>query len=141
MVETDGHHVTMLILLRGTEVVRLIQAVFPDHGSKYLVMRDVAHEVSKYSADGVIMIGEMWRAVADPKKPYMRAADAADKREMLGATLVRKEDEPIQLTADFDRHENSVKLGATEITRDGQHFIFAPIYEVWGRVVPDNWKG
>ncbi len=141
MTETDGHHVTMLVLLRGTTVVRLAQVEFPDHGSKYIVMRDVAHEVARKGADGVILIGEGWLAAADPTKPYMRAVDAPDKKEMLAATLVRTTGEPIQLSAMFDRQGDSVKLGETVEIRDGEHFIFAPVYEVWGRPIPDRWKG
>src|SRR6266702_3036787 len=126
---------------RGATVVRLAQVEFPDHGSKYIVMRDVAHEVARKGADGVILIGEGWLAAADPTKPYMRAVDAPDKKEMLAATLVRTTGEPIQLSAMFDRQGDSVKLGETVEIRDGEHFIFAPVYEVWGRPIPDRWKG
>jgi hypothetical protein len=45
-------------------------------------MRDIAHDVSKLAADGVILMGEAWMARADASKPYMRAADAPDKIEM-----------------------------------------------------------
>jgi hypothetical protein len=140
LTETDGHHVTMLVLLRGTQVVRLAQVEFPDHGSKYIIMRDLAHEVARTLADGVILIGESWIAAVDPARPYMRAADAADRREILAASLVRAEGEPIELSAMFDRQGDSVKLGETVELRDGKHFIFAPIYEVWGRSIPDHWR-
>jgi hypothetical protein len=98
-------------------------------------MRDLADEVSEQGADGVIMIGEMWKAAADPDNPYKRAADAVDKREVLGATLVRKTGGPVQLTADLCRQENSVRLGDTQISKGGQYFLFEPIYEVWGRAI------
>jgi hypothetical protein len=120
--------------------VRLLQIEFPDHGSKYVVMRDVAHEVERQFADGVIIVGEMWMAAADPSRPFMRAAEASDRIEVLGETLIRKEGVPVQLSAKLSREANRVILGETQISKDGEHFMFAPIYEVWGRPIPDGWQ-
>ncbi|WIW43870.1 hypothetical protein ML401_20340 [Bradyrhizobium sp. 62B] len=140
MTENDGNHVTMVALLRGNKPVRLAQVEFADQGSKYLVMRDIANDVAKLAADGAILIGEGWRAVADPNKPFMRAEDAPDRIEMLHAVLVRREGDPIELFADFRRQGDQVKLGDTQTVKGGQHYMFAPIYEVWGRALPHDWK-
>ena len=141
MVEKAGYHVTMIVLLRGVTPVRLMEIEFPDQGKKYVMMRGIAHEVSKLSADGVILMGEAWRARADASKPYMRAADASDKTEILHAVLVRRDGDPVELFADFYRQNNKVKLGDTQIVKGGQHHMFAPIYEVWGRPPPNDWQG
>lgn len=140
MTEKDGHHVTMIVLLRGNKPVRLAQVEFPDQGAKYVVMREMANEVAKLAADGVILIGEGWLAKADADKPYMRAADAPDRIEMLHAVLVRRDGDPVELIADFQRQGDRVKLADTQIIRSGRHYIFAPIYEIWGRALPDDWK-
>jgi uncharacterized protein (DUF736 family) len=140
MTEKDGKHVTMVVLLRNNKPVRLVQVEFPDQGAKYVVMRDIANDVAKLAADGVILIGEGWRATANASKPYMRAVDAPDRIEMLHAVLVRRDDDPVELFADFQRQSDQVKLGDTQTVRGGQHYMFAPIYEAWGRALPDDWK-
>jgi hypothetical protein len=99
-------------------------------------MREIANDVAKLAADGVILIGEGWRAVADASKPYMRAADAPDRIETLHAVLVQRDGDPVELFADFQRQGDQVKLGDTQTMRGGQHYMFAPIYEIWGRALP-----
>jgi len=140
MTEKDGTHVTLVVLLRENKPVRLARVEFPDQGAKYVIMREFANEVAKLAADGVIVIGEAWRAVADRSKPYMRAADASDRIEVLHAVLVRREGDPVELFADFQRQGDQVRLGDTETIRGGEHYMFAPIYEVWGRALPADWK-
>ncbi|OPH82386.1 hypothetical protein [Nitrobacter vulgaris] len=140
MVEKDGYHLTLVFLLRGVKMVQVIHPEFSDHGAKYLIMRDIAHEVTRLAADGVILIGEAWRAVADPSKPYMRAADAPDRKEVLRAILVRREGDPVELFADFHRNGDQVTLGATQTIIRGQHFMFAPIYDAWAREIPNDWQ-
>jgi hypothetical protein len=138
--EKDGKHVTMVVLLRSNKPVRLARVEFPDQGAKYVVMRDIANDVAKLAADGVILIGEGWRATANASKPYMRAVDAPDRIEVLHAVLVRRDDDPVELFAEFQRQSDQVKLGDTQTVRGGQHYMFAPIYEAWGRALPDDWK-
>jgi hypothetical protein len=140
MTEKDGKHVTLVVLLRGTKPVRLAEVEFPDQGAKYVVMRQIANDVAKLAADGVVLIGEAWRARADASKPYMRAVEAPDKMEVLQAVLVRREGNPVELFAGFRRQNDKVKLGDTETVRGGQHYMFAPIYEAWGRALPSDWR-
>lgn len=140
MTEKDGHHVTMIVLLRQNKPVQLAEVEFPDQGAKYVVMREIANEVTKLAADGVILIGEGWRAEVDASNPYMRAADSPNRVEMLHAVLVRRDGDPVELIADFRRQGDQVRLGDTQTVRGGQHYMFAPIYSVWGRALPDDWK-
>jgi hypothetical protein len=139
MTEADGHHVTVLFLMREGKPVRIAAITFENQGEKYLVMRNPAHEAAKLEADAAIMIGEGWRARADPNQPYMHAADATDREEYLVATLVRKIGSPVHLMAKFARHGKRVSLDETTIERDGAHFMFGPFYEAWGRPIPGSW--
>jgi len=50
----DGYHISILFLLRECRPVRIIEMHPEQHGQKYLIMRDVAHDVIKYGADAVI---------------------------------------------------------------------------------------
>jgi hypothetical protein len=140
MTEKDGHHVTMVVLLRDNKPVRLAQVEFPDQGAKYVIMRDMANEVTRLVADGIIVVGEGWRAKVDASKPYMRAVDAPDRIEVLHAVLVRRDGDPVELFAEFRRQGDQVRLADTQIMRGGQHYMFAPIYSAWGRALPDDWK-
>lgn len=98
-------------------------------------MRGMANEVRKLAADGVILIGEGWRAKVDASKPYMRAVDAPDRVEILHAVLVRSEGDPVELIADFRRQGGQVRLADTQTMKGG-----STIYNAWGRALPDNWN-
>ncbi|MFH2135376.1 MAG: hypothetical protein ABII81_09400 [Pseudomonadota bacterium] len=136
----DGHHDTIAFFLNGARPLHLMQLAVQEHGEKYLVMRELANEVIKCGADGVIILSEVWSAPYDPSKPYRRAVDAPDKTEFLTATLVTKSGAPIQLHALIKRTGDVVTLGDTDTLRDQAQIAFAPIYAAWGRKIPDAWK-
>ena len=139
MTEKDGYHITIVFLFRKGKLVSLMPTAPESQSEKYLIMRHIAHEVERLGSDAVILISEAWRAKHDPARPYLRPADAPDREELLGATLVRKEGVPIQLSAKFNRIDGAVKLEETVEERDGAHFMYAPLYEVWDRPVPKEW--
>lgn len=139
MTETDGHHLTILFLLKGGKPVRIIRVEFENRGDKYLIMRSLAHDVIKLDADAAILIGESWSAPADTIRPYMFAVDSPERVECLGATLVRKEGAPVYLEARFTRSDKTVTLGDTNRMEGGAHYMFASFYEAWGRPIPDDW--
>lgn len=135
----DGYHQTIAFLLNSARPISMIALDVQEHGEKYLVMRQLASEVVKHGADGVIIIGEVWSAIYDPSKPYRRAVDASEKKEFLTATLVTKTGDPIQLYAPIKREGNATTLGETEMVRDQAQIAFAPIYKAWGRDIPQAW--
>jgi hypothetical protein len=135
----DGYHITVLFLLRDQKPVQIIEMRPKTHGQKYLIMRDVAHEVIKYGADAVIVLSEVWTSPLDPQKPYQRAVDSPAREEALVARLALKGGEPIEWIARIRRNGRKLSLGETRINRDGILFSLAPIYEAWGHAVPDYW--
>ncbi|MEH6678045.1 hypothetical protein [Phenylobacterium sp.] len=136
----DGYHITAMFLLNGGKPVRTSELRADTQSDKYLIMRMVAHEAVKFSADAAILISEAWSAKADPAHPYRRAADAPDREEFLVATLVSKDGEPQQLSAKIEREGQSVKLGPVQTSNDGAYFQFAPLYAAWGKPIPEAWK-
>ena len=110
-----------------------------DQAQKYVLMRTLAHEVTKFGADSVIMLGEVWMAPADPLKPYQRAVDSSGREEALVASLVTKGGSPIEFIAKIRRNAQRLALGKTRIHRDMAAFSFAPVYEAWGRLIPESW--
>lgn len=139
MTEKDGGHITIVFLYRHAKLAGVMPLAFESQRDKYLIMREVANEAARKGADAAILISESWGAVADPEKPYMRASEAKDREELLTATMVRKNGEPLHLSAKFQREGKALKLGETEELRGGAHFDFAPLYEVWGKTIPDSW--
>ena len=135
----DGYHRSILFLFRERRPVQILEMRPENQGQKYLIMRDVAHEVTKYGADAVIVISEVWTSPFDPQKPYQRAVNSPARVEALVATLASKSGEPIEWTAKICRNGRTFSLGETRVERDGLAFSFAPIYEAWSRAVPDDW--
>jgi len=139
MLERDGHHITILFHFRGSRLLEMSELRPAEHGQKYLMMRNVAHDLVRKGADTVIMIGEVWSAPYLPSQPYRRAVDAPERKELLVANLVRKAGEPIQLSARIVRTKGQATVEKTNVESGGAHFLFAPFYEAWGREIPPEW--
>ena len=135
----DGYHESIFFLFRKRKLVHLLGIRPEDQAQKYLLMRTVAHEVTKHDADTVIGLAEVWMAPPDTVKPYERAGDSPARKEALVATLVTKHEDPIQFIATIHRDAKSLTLGETHVVRDLAVFSCAPVYEAWGRPIPDQW--
>ncbi|MDM9647115.1 hypothetical protein [Rhizobium sp. S163] len=139
MFVNDGHHVTIAFLLRDGVPIDIIQMAPSEHGEKYLMMRKLAHEVRKHAADAIILTSEVWTALFDDQHPYRRAVDAPDKREALTSSLVSKAGDPLQCWADIRREGQIVELSETHVLQGTALYAFSPIYEVWGKAIPEDW--
>jgi hypothetical protein len=138
--EKDGYHVTIFIFLREGKPAAMPRELRPEeHGHKYIMMRSLAHEARRIGADAVFLIGESWTAPYDPAHPYRRAADSPDRREMLTATVVSRDGEPLQLSAEILRENGKVSLSETREHVAGVQYAFAPFYEVWSKPIPTEW--
>ncbi len=135
----DQHHKTIMFLLKGGRPVDMFEIVFSKHGQKYLIMRDIASRVTRKGADGAILVGEAWTARFDRENPYQRAADAPNREEVLMATLVTKQGRPMEWIASIQRDRENVTLSEPTRRDGGLQFLFAPIYEAWGRPIPSDW--
>lgn len=135
----DGYHVTILFLMKAGKPIESIVLEPEEHGEKYLMMRKIAHLVERKGADAVILLGEIWTAPYDKEHPYRRPLDAPTRHEALQGTLVAKTSSPKQLFAKITRANEQVELGMTEERDGGAQFMFAPIYKVWGKPIPEDW--
>ncbi len=140
MITASGYHDTIAFLLHGKKPVGIVQLAAQEHGEKYLLLRNLAHEVLKRGADGVILMGEIWKAPFDPTQPYRRAAEAPVKEEYLSAWLVTKEGDPVYRCAKILRKGKKLGLGETETYTDQAPIILSPVYEAWGRQIPPAWS-
>ena len=140
MITASGYHDTIAFLLRGHMPVQIVQLALQEHGEKYLVFRNLANEVTKCGADGMILVGEIWTAPFDPNQPYQRAADSPEKAEYLSAVLVTRTGEPKQLRAKINRVGETTSLEDGQTMLDQAPIMFSPIYRAWGRELPAAWK-
>ncbi len=102
-------------------------------------MRALADEVTKYGADAVISVGEVWTAPIASLKPYERPSDSPERLEALTACLVVKNGPAIQLSALIRRHEDHIELEATEVNQSPVLMAFAPVFKAWKQSIPDVW--
>ena len=139
MFEKDGYHITIVILLRGGRPVDFHELRPEEHGHKFMMMRTLAQHAQRIGADAAVLLSETWSAPANPVKPYMRAIDSPDRMELLTATAVSKDGDPLHLSAEILRNGKNVRLAGTIEHVGGAHFAFAPLYEVWKKPIPENW--
>jgi len=135
----DGHHISILLLFRDRKLVKPIEIKIENVQQKYVLMRQLADQVTKSGADTVILIGEGWKAPANELKAYERPADSPIRTEVLSFDLVSKSGEPLAFLAGIVREGGKVSLGNTEIAGEVASFTFAPFYQAWGRPVPQGW--
>lgn len=126
VLEKDGHHITIMFYFKGKTMLHLTELRPAEHGQKYLMMRNAAHDLVRKRADAVIIIGEVWRAPYLSSNPFRRAVDAPEREEMLVADLVRKTGEPVQLSARMVRKDGRVTAEETHIQRGGAHSFSRP---------------
>lgn len=135
----DGYHIIILILLRERKPVRQMQINVYNQQEKYVLMRELSHDLTRSGADAALMIGEAWVAAPSDLLPYQRPTDSPARREALTLTLVRKVGAPLDMSAMIIRDGGSVSLEQTRITRGVAPFEFAPFYQAWGRSIPETW--
>jgi hypothetical protein len=135
----DGYHGSITILLREKRPVRIVQTQASDQFEKYLLMRELAHEVVLTGADALFTINEAWMTAVDDLGPYERPSEASNRKEALVLVLASRSGPPIQLCAIIERNGELTTLGATEVIETGAAFAFAPIYEAWKKPIPPEW--
>jgi hypothetical protein len=135
----DGYHSSILLLFRDRKLIKPIEVRTEGTFQKYVVMRQLADEVTKSGADSAILIGEAWLARADELKPYERPADSPARTEGLSLEMVSKNGEPLNCLARIAREAGKVTLGKVEMAGIANSFMFAPFYQAWGRSIPQAW--
>ncbi len=135
----DGYHRSILLLFRDRKLIKPIEVRTEGTFQKYVVMRQLADEVTKSGADAAILIGEVWLARADELRPYERPADSLARTEGLSLEMVSKNGEPLNCVARIVREAGKVTLGNVETAGIATSFMFAPFYQAWGRSIPQAW--
>ena len=134
----DHYHISML-WFRNMKPIKQMQIIVENTQQKYLLMRQLANEVTKTGADAAMRVGESWMESAENLRLYERPADSPSRREALRADLVSKHGDPIECIAMINRDGDDVSLEETVINTGGAAFEFAHFYRAWGRSIPHSW--
>jgi hypothetical protein len=129
----DGYHQWITFFLKGTKIVWLAATPTADRQEKYLMMRHLANEARRRSADGVMMINEVWIAQANSLAPFQYPNEIPNRMEALSLSIAAKDGTFFQLSAMITREGQRVYLGETMKQDTGTPYLYAPFYEVWGR--------
>jgi len=125
----DRYHISILFLFRDMKLIKHTQIRVENVQQKYLLMRHLAHEVTKTGADAAMLVGESWIAPAESLRGYERPADSPLRKEALSLDLVSKSGEPIDCMAIINRDGDNVSLGETVTRTSLAVFEFAPFYD------------
>jgi hypothetical protein len=132
MLETDGHHQAIAILLRDGRRIGFIALELADQQAKYLVMDELAELVRRQQADEVIVSTEIWMALAQPggADEQTRPVDRVDRTEAFVTQAVARSGENLTLVTPFTRDGLRIVLSAAQ-TSVGFPQALLPILRVW----------
>ncbi|MGW1337168.1 hypothetical protein ACWD7B_23085 [Streptomyces rubiginosohelvolus] len=135
----DKHHINVVWLFRGNEVIENFAQTYADQNAKYLAFHRLADRVETLRADGILLIAEMWYVTdhkQDDKGNIIPARDRGrDRREALHVLSATREGEAVSLIAPFSRKLlGTIQLEETFTEGDVEHKsigILSPILDRW----------
>ena len=132
MLEIDGHHQAIAILLRNGRRIGVRALELADQQAKYLVMDELAEIVRREQADEVIVSTEIWMALAQAggEDEQTRPVDRADRTEAFVTQAVARSGESMTLVTPFTRDGSRIAL-APALTSVGVPQALLPILRVW----------
>lgn len=138
MLLTDGDHVMIAWLYKGSRPVSQ-QGLHPhDQREKFLIMEQLANEATRLGADGVILTSEAWEAtVADLDDPLamLRAAERVDRTEALVTHALRRDGTTKSYRSPMLRVDGALRLGDVTVD-DHHHPLLKPFLDAWA-----EWSG
>lgn len=133
MLEIDGHHQTIAILLRGGRRVGINALQAGDQQEKYLMMEALAQDVLQRDADEVILSTEVWMAVAlqaDDPQAQKRAGDRMDRSEAFVTYGVSRQGPNLTVMTPFSREGERIRLGVSHTDTTVPQALL-PILRAW----------
>lgn len=128
----DGYHLPTAILHYPDGSYSINQLLPEDRSEKYLLMEQLADEVSRRGATGVVFIAESWIAPFDQARPYRPAAESPDRSEVLSLAGIGANGEAFSWLTNFARNGNEIVLGERRATRGSSNAFLNPVRRVWG---------
>ncbi|MBR9825701.1 MAG: hypothetical protein GYB36_07850 [Alphaproteobacteria bacterium] len=132
----DGYHIPLAVFLRDNEILSIASAEFPNRGSKYLVIRELAHYALSLGATQCVIVSEAWAAEAAKMEPGEFPDTAEGRVEILSLVAADSDGQAFQLTAPMKRSllnkKKVKKIGLTARNDLKGVSIVAPFQQLWG---------
>jgi hypothetical protein len=135
----DGHHATMLTFRKGGANLGVVGLEFPDQGSKYVLMRELADLAVAENVDTVFLIAEVWMSFGKNVPPNGMASEDPQRQEALVVSAANKVGARLNLSRPFKRgmiNKNRVKLAGSVIHDTIETFMLLPFQLRWGCLDP-----
>jgi len=130
MLSVDGYLLTVAILLGEDNFSHIIPLQFEDNVQKYAIMELVAQEVERRRATGIVVVGEIWLAAFDPKKPFKRAVECSDKIEAIEVAAASKSGEEFNFLIPFSKDGDKIIFKEETYSETPSNFLI-PVKNIW----------
>lgn len=135
ILRADGYHRTFAWAFRDAEPVGQFVLDPEDNQDKIVKMRWLATEVQELQADAVILVAEVWHAIAvpdDDPRFDLRAAERDDRTEAIATYLLERGAETRAWLSPFTRGPaDEIILDEVDTPPLPNVALFTPILRVW----------
>jgi hypothetical protein len=110
-----------------------------DRQTLYVMMREIADEVERFGATGLIHTAEYWAAAVGELKPGQMPSDVPTRREVLQVSAATSDGRRRDHAVEFSRNNaGQIELGKSLTTEEESQWWgpLEPIRQVWSR-----WRG
>ncbi len=130
MLQTDGYHIKLVILLFRSGGIELVTTKFQEQGDKYVFWHKMAKKVRRKGAKELISIGEAWVYSLDDKIKYADPSLIPNKEEVLLISGVSETGECVVIQIPFYHEENRIVFAEQQISYEIPNNLIS-ITKVW----------
>jgi len=132
---TDGYHQTIALLEAFDGETQIHALEESDRAGLYVLMRQLADEVERMGAVGLIHVAEFWVASPADLKPGERPSESARRKEALQVTAATADGRTLVYYVEFRKNEaGQIEFGNESVTDDpSQTGFLEPVRRVWRR--------
>lgn len=132
LMEKDGYHASIVHLYRDGVPVAQSSIELPDNAAKLVYWDELRRLVEKTGATEIVAVSERWQAQFDPSNPDRRAADAPDRREILGVDALNSKGQSISIFGCIDRVEGVTSVGEAQEIPSATLYYLDEVRRAWG---------
>lgn len=131
----DGYHHTMALLETKDGQGELHFFEIPDRAGLYVLMHQLANQVERTGAVGLIHIAEFWAAPVEKLKPGQLPSETPDRKEVLQLTAATADGRTRIHSVELRKNERGdIEFDAEWVTDDPEQSGFLePVRRVWRR--------
>lgn len=135
VLQLDKYHSQMAFLFGPKGPFRSFGGMPQDQQDKYVFMNDLAAEVLRTGATGLVFIADVWMVPATVEIPEgKRPADMDERQEALGVTAAKADGSVRTLMTPYTRGpDDSIEFDETvDVGMEGGAVFLLPVMQAWG---------